>query len=992
MPTSEYSKDTERTTDVQTHDQTPFSSIITNCPRLLKGLTACGYVHASPIQVAAIPTIIAGNDTIVEAKNGTGKTLSFVIPTLVRLKVDQSNLQTIVLAPTREIAVQIQQCFKKVGQYLPDLKCEYFIGGTSVEIDKEKANGCQIAVGSPGRIKHLLNEHVLKGSEVKSFILDEVDRLFTDKNFTKDIRVIDSKLPKLKQMIVVSASIDKKDMSIFDEFMKEYIVVKGAEEDMNASQDPSKFLLGIKQYVACVKAVSTNIILLPAKNVRLLNILHNLPYTQCIIFTNYMTRVEAVCNMLRDHNYKADYIRGDQDQNIRLKLVDRLTSFKSRILVATDLIARGIDSSNVDLVINMDCPNDSATYLHRIGRAGRFGNKGNAFTILDDDKELKSFKKIINSIENVKIKMLPITIEKPILDYTDNELKDLDLTVESDLVEKHQNENNVLEENGNKIIENNQQSNNELNNIDTKLITNSVSVESKPVKKIKSVFGPGISEEESLQKLCKVVEETEKKLIENNLVNKKHLSDRSFILFDPEPFLDDSDQHTKLSPEELKDILKKFNFDFKKNEFDEKSMSEKSMLEKDSEKELSNDSHVCLDNDFEKNGVDEKSISEKSMLEKDSEKEVSNDSHVCLDNDFEKNEVDEKSISEKCMFEKSGKKELSNDSHVCSDDDFKKNGVDEKSISEKCMFEKSGEKELSNDNHVCSDDDFKKNGVDEKSMSEKCMLEKGDEKELSNDVNHVCLDNDLYYQSNNTNDKKSATDIDQQSQYQYAPLNNSEKQLLTDEVNSESNLLNKSNNVDTKIHTNTRQQPRFTNIFELFQVPDFSDLKPANCENSNNCSTNEQYSIKEESDKSHTIPEKYIKQEQCDEKQEEEEDVEENDVWFTDEEEFEVEENESFDEDIEIGSSFYEKNSNDESSNHSEDDESSRKLNIENCYKSIQHNSIRNNIQKKDTTFRRVVNDTNVENQLMDYDLLNDWYQQWRQQMHFIQTLVRMSK
>jgi len=103
-------------------------------------------------------------------------------------------------------------------------------------------------------------------------------------------RLIDAKLPKLKQTIVVSASIDKNDMSVFDEFMKEYILVKGAEEDMNALQDPSKFLIGIKQYVACVKAVSTNIILLPAKNVRLLNILQNLPFTQCIIFTNYMTR------------------------------------------------------------------------------------------------------------------------------------------------------------------------------------------------------------------------------------------------------------------------------------------------------------------------------------------------------------------------------------------------------------------------------------------------------------------------------------------------------------------------------------------------------------------------------------------------------------------------------------------------------------------------------------------------------------------------------
>lgn len=108
-------------------------------------------------------------------------------------------------------------------------------------------------------------------------------------------RSINAKLPKLKQTIVVSASIDKSHVSLFDEFMEEYSVVKDTEENTNLSQDPTKFLLGIKQYVACVKSVSTNIILLPAKNLRLLNILRNLPHTQCIIFTNYMTRYRIVC-------------------------------------------------------------------------------------------------------------------------------------------------------------------------------------------------------------------------------------------------------------------------------------------------------------------------------------------------------------------------------------------------------------------------------------------------------------------------------------------------------------------------------------------------------------------------------------------------------------------------------------------------------------------------------------------------------------------------
>lgn len=120
-----------------------------------------------------------------------------------------------------------------------------------------------------------------------SKILNEIYNQLEIFNFSS---LIDAKLPKLKQMIFVSASIEEKSMKIYDEFMKGYLVVKGGNEDMNASEDPSKFLLGIKQYVACVKAVSTNIILLPAKNVRLLNILRNLDFTQCIIFTNYMTR------------------------------------------------------------------------------------------------------------------------------------------------------------------------------------------------------------------------------------------------------------------------------------------------------------------------------------------------------------------------------------------------------------------------------------------------------------------------------------------------------------------------------------------------------------------------------------------------------------------------------------------------------------------------------------------------------------------------------
>ncbi|XP_050520403.1 DEAD-box ATP-dependent RNA helicase CshA-like isoform X2 [Daktulosphaira vitifoliae] len=602
MPVSEYANNTNRTSDVQTCNKTPFSTLISDSHTVLNGLTSIGFMYASPIQVAALPTIIGGQDTIVEAKNGTGKTLTFVIPILMKLKVDQPNLQSIVLAPTREIAVQIQQCFKKVGTYIPDLKCEYFIGGTSVEEDRQKVIGCQIAVGSPGRIKHLLNEHVLKGIHVKTFVLDEVDRMFTDKNFTKDVWLIDGKLPKLKQKIVVSASIDKTIKFLFDEFMEEYTIVKGTDEDMNATQDPKKFLLGIKQYVACVKAVSTNIILLPAKNLRLLNILRNLPHTQCIIFTNFMTRVEAVCNMLRDHDYKADYIRGDQDQNIRLKLVDRLVSFKSKILVATDLVARGIDSSNVDLVINMDCPRDWATYLHRIGRAGRFGNKGYCVTILDDDKELMSFKEIVNSIENINIKMLPIVIEKSILDYKEDELEDLNLKFDSASLIDNDNKDNLPDKEETQI-------NSEIDNHVIEKCKNDISENEK-----KSIYGPGISENESLQKLREVVNDTENKLISENAINKRHLTaNRSFVLFDPEPLFDDSAQYMKYNPDELVDIFKNYDSDIVKYE---------------AAKKLKPKNQIVINDNCEKNDFKETNYFHSNNFDKSSNENNSNISNV----------------------------------------------------------------------------------------------------------------------------------------------------------------------------------------------------------------------------------------------------------------------------------------------------------------------------------------------------------------------------
>lgn len=269
---------------------------------------------------------------------------------------------------------------------LVGLKVKSFIGGLPVEEDKKKLKGCHIAIGAPGRIRHLIESGFFKTEYIKLFVLDEADKL-VEQNFQTDINQVFHKLPVKKQVIASSATYPNH----LDTFLSRYM---HSPCYVSADADGS-LLLGLKQFVSVVK-MNTNIVQqLKVKNEKLDEILSKVSFSQCLVFTNYQTRAESVSNILNQKGWNSSFISAAQDQKKRIEVVNSLKKCNCRILLSTDLTARGIDAANVDLVINYDVPYDAATYLHRMGRAGRYGSKGVCITLCANEKELKDFKHIV---------------------------------------------------------------------------------------------------------------------------------------------------------------------------------------------------------------------------------------------------------------------------------------------------------------------------------------------------------------------------------------------------------------------------------------------------------------------------------------------------------------------------------------------------------------------------------------------------------------------
>ncbi|XP_035871081.1 probable ATP-dependent RNA helicase DDX20 isoform X1 [Phyllostomus discolor] len=385
-----------RTGDVLLAEPADFESLLLSRP-VLEGLRAAGFERPSPVQLKAIPLGRCGLDLIVQAKSGTGKTCVFSTIALDSLVLENLSTQILILAPTREIAVQIHSVITAIGIKMEGLECHVFIGGTPLSQDKTRLKKCHIAVGSPGRIKQLLELDYLNPGSIRLFILDEADKLLEEGSFQEQINWIYSSLPASKQMVAVSATYPEFLANALARYMRDPTFVR-----LNSS-DPS--LLGLKQYYAVVSSYPLAHKIFEEKAQHLQELFSRIPFNQALVFSNLHSRAKHLADILSSKGFPAECISGNMDQNQRLDAMAKLKQFHCRVLISTDLTSRGIDAEKVNLVVNLDVPLDWETYMHRIGRAGRFGTLGLAVTYCCRGEEENTLMKIA---QKCNINLLPL--------------------------------------------------------------------------------------------------------------------------------------------------------------------------------------------------------------------------------------------------------------------------------------------------------------------------------------------------------------------------------------------------------------------------------------------------------------------------------------------------------------------------------------------------------------------------------------------------------
>ncbi|XP_069186566.1 probable ATP-dependent RNA helicase DDX20 isoform X1 [Procambarus clarkii] len=388
-------EDRERTDDIHIEESVDFNGMYLS-DHVQQGLKSSGFERPSPIQLAAIPLGRCGLDLVVQAKSGTGKTCVFTVIALEMISVSAPTTQVLVIAPTREIAVQITQVINAIGSTMPRLRAFTFIGGIHLSEDKAKLNCCHIAVGTPGRLTQLVELGLLKVDNIRLFVLDEADQLLTGQ-FTESVVHLASTLPLNKQIIALSATYTEDVAKVAEGLMRSPNHVRLGRE--------SPALLGVNQFVRLLPYHHQPYRRQQIKFTELMALLATVTFNQCLVFSSSQLRAESICNALKASGWPVSYLTGGQTQSDRLQALEALCSYKCRVLVSTDLSARGLDSEHVNLVVNLDMPRDHATYLHRIGRAGRFGSRGGAITLVTEGEEWQAMRAIA-SLANVRVYLL----------------------------------------------------------------------------------------------------------------------------------------------------------------------------------------------------------------------------------------------------------------------------------------------------------------------------------------------------------------------------------------------------------------------------------------------------------------------------------------------------------------------------------------------------------------------------------------------------------
>ncbi|CAN7087778.1 unnamed protein product, partial [Brassica oleracea var. botrytis] len=351
---------------------------------LLRGIYAYGFEKPSAIQQRGIIPFCKGLDVIQQAQSGTGKTATFCSGVLQQLDYTLLQCQALVLAPTRELAQQIEKVMRALGDYL-GVKVHACVGGTSVREDQRiLQSGVHVVVGTPGRVFDMLRRQSLPADAIKMFVLDEADEMLS-RGFKDQIYDIFQLLPSKVQVGVFSATMPPEALEITRKFMSKPVRILVKRDELT--------LEGIKQFYVNVDKEEW-------KLETLCDLYETLAITQSVIFVNTRRKVDWLTDKMRSRDHTVSATHGDMDQNTRDIIMREFRSGSSRVLITTDLLARGIDVQQVSLVINFDLPTQPENYLHRIGRSGRFGRKGVAinFMTTDDERMMSDIQKFYNVV------------------------------------------------------------------------------------------------------------------------------------------------------------------------------------------------------------------------------------------------------------------------------------------------------------------------------------------------------------------------------------------------------------------------------------------------------------------------------------------------------------------------------------------------------------------------------------------------------------------
>lgn len=348
---------------------------------ILKAIKEQGYKQATPIQEQAIPYALLGKDILGCAQTGTGKTAAFSIPTIQKLKKhDGKHIRALMLTPTRELAIQIQENVSAYAKYTT-LKSTVIFGGVPQK-PQERAirSGMDIVIATPGRLNDLMKQKIIDISHIEIFILDEADRML-DMGFLFDVKKIIAKLPAKKQTLFFSATMPKEIKALTTTLLHNPITIEVAP--VSSTVD------AIEQTLYYVDKAN--------KKFLLLELLNKENVQSALIFTRTKSNANRLCKFLLEANISAGVIHGNKSQNARQLALSQFKAGKSRVLVATDIAARGIDVNELSHVFNYDIPNEAEAYVHRIGRTGRAGNTGISisFSDIDEIEYVKSIQKLI---------------------------------------------------------------------------------------------------------------------------------------------------------------------------------------------------------------------------------------------------------------------------------------------------------------------------------------------------------------------------------------------------------------------------------------------------------------------------------------------------------------------------------------------------------------------------------------------------------------------